>query len=75
MPQASEQRGHFSPFYSDTFGFHVTDRKDLKKLKELRVKHNLECVGHSMGFPVDRKAVANNYRNDGLTESVLKKGD
>lgn len=53
----------FKPFWSDTFTMRVKDRIDLQKIKELRKKHGLECVGHYTQTP-DRKAIRINYESD-----------
>lgn len=64
---------HFQPFHSMTFDMKVRDREDLQRLKESRRKHNLVCVGHRYTKP-DRKAIRNNYENDKVTVSALKRG-
>jgi len=73
FPGIVDEHNLFKPFYSDTFDMPVRDRMDLKKIKELRKEHKLECVGHRQTKP-DRKAIRNNYENDELTISALKKG-
>lgn len=62
-PKGGEQRGKFKPFWSDTFDMRVNDREDLKKIKELRKQHGLECVGHTTQ-KADNRAIRHNYESE-----------
>lgn len=53
----------FQPFWSDTFQMRVNDREDMKKVRELRKKHGLECIGHN-DQKADRKAIKHNYESE-----------
>jgi hypothetical protein len=53
----------FTPFWSDTFEMRVNDREDLSRLKDLRKKHGLECVGHRGQTP-DKSAIRKNYESE-----------
>lgn len=62
-PRSKDRELRFQPFYSDTFEMHVNDREDLSKLKDLRKKHGLECVGHRNQRP-ERTVIRHNYESE-----------